>query len=77
MLFLNLKQELRKSIVPSAAAYKLDKLMAAIETYQQRTRQKVPRTDHPPLVLTTSAGLLCARSTCKEQAFQLLTDACC
>jgi 23S rRNA (adenine(2503)-C(2))-methyltransferase len=34
-------QELRKSIVPSAAAYKLDKLMAAIETYQQRTRQKV------------------------------------
>jgi hypothetical protein len=34
-------QELRKSIVPSAAAYKLDKLMAAIETYQQRTRQRV------------------------------------
>lgn len=34
-------QELRKSIVPSAAAYKLDKLMAAIDTYQQQTKQRV------------------------------------
>jgi adenine C2-methylase RlmN of 23S rRNA A2503 and tRNA A37 len=36
-----ISQELRKSIVPSASAYKLDKLMAAIETYQQRTKQRV------------------------------------
>ncbi len=33
-------QELRRSIVPSAAAYKLDRLMAAIATYQQKTQQK-------------------------------------
>lgn len=34
-------QELRQTIVPSAKAYKLDKLMAAIANYQQRTKQKV------------------------------------
>lgn len=34
-------QELRKSIVPSAAAYKLDKLMAAVDTYQAQTKQRV------------------------------------
>ncbi len=33
-------QELRRSIVPSAAAYKLDRLMAAVATYQQKTQQK-------------------------------------
>ena len=35
-------QELRQSIVPSARAYKLDKLMAAVDTYEQSSRQKVP-----------------------------------
>ena len=34
-------QELRKSIVPSAAAYKLDKLMAAVDAYQEQTKQRV------------------------------------
>ena len=34
-------QELRASIVPSARAYKLDKLMAAVDTYSERTGQKV------------------------------------
>lgn len=34
-------QELRQKIVPSARAYKLDKLMAAIETYQEKTKNKV------------------------------------
>ncbi|KAK9803248.1 hypothetical protein WJX73_009772 [Symbiochloris irregularis] len=34
-------QELRQSIVPSAKAYKLDKLLAAVDTYQQKTKQKV------------------------------------
>lgn len=34
-------QELRQSIVPSARAYKLDKLMAAIDTYREKTGQKV------------------------------------
>lgn len=34
-------QELRQSIVPSARAYKLDKLLAAVDAYQHRTRQKV------------------------------------
>ena len=52
-------QELRKSIVPSAAAYKLDKLMAAIETYQQRTRQRVRSRSDPDQPLSdprSSAG---------------------
>ena len=39
--FLRFLQDLRRSIVPSAAAYKLDRLMAAVATYQQRTRQRV------------------------------------
>ena len=39
-------QELRKSIVPSAAAYKLDRLMAAVATYQQKTQQKARRSQH-------------------------------
>lgn len=34
-------QELRQSIVPSARAYKLDKLMAAIDTYREKTGQKI------------------------------------
>lgn len=34
-------QDLRKTIVPSAKAYPLDKLMAAIDRYQMQTRQKV------------------------------------
>lgn len=34
-------QELRQKIVPSARAYKLDKLMAAVDEYQQKTGQKV------------------------------------
>lgn len=34
-------QQLRETIVPSAKAYKLDKLMQAIASYQQRTQQKV------------------------------------
>lgn len=34
-------QELRQSIVPSARAYKLDKLMAAVDKYEQSSRQKV------------------------------------
>ena len=34
-------QVLRQSIVPSARAYKLDKLMAAIDTYREKTGQKV------------------------------------
>lgn len=38
-------QELRKTIVPSAKAYPLDKLMAAVDKYQMQTRQKV-RTSH-------------------------------
>lgn len=44
-------QELRKSIVPSASAYKLDKLMAAIETYQQRTKQRVSKSVIADLLL--------------------------
>jgi len=34
-------QDLRKTIVPSAKAYPLDKLMAAVDKYQMHTRQKV------------------------------------
>lgn len=34
-------QELRQKIVPSARAYKLEKLMAAIEVYQEKTKRKV------------------------------------
>ena len=34
-------QELRRTLVPSAKAYPLDKLMAAVDKYQMRTRQKV------------------------------------
>ena len=34
-------QELRQSIVPSARAYKLDKLIAAVDKYEQSSRQKV------------------------------------
>jgi 23S rRNA (adenine2503-C2)-methyltransferase len=34
-------QALRQTIVPSARAYKLDKLMAAIDTYREKTGQKV------------------------------------
>ncbi|CAL5227047.1 g9945 [Coccomyxa viridis] len=34
-------QELRQSIVPSARAYKLDKLMAAVDKYEQSSRQKI------------------------------------
>lgn len=34
-------QALRRSLVPSAAAYPLERLMAAIATYQARTGQKV------------------------------------
>ena len=33
-------QELRQSIVPSARAYPLPKLMAALETYLDRSRQQ-------------------------------------
>ena len=36
-------QELRKTIVPSAKAYPLDKLMAAVDKYHMHTRQKVGR----------------------------------
>lgn len=46
-------QELRQSIVPSARAYKLDKLMAAVDTYEQSSRQKVtglaPSSDTPQI----------------------------
>jgi adenine C2-methylase RlmN of 23S rRNA A2503 and tRNA A37 len=34
-------QDLRQTIVPSAKAYKLDKLMAALDEYQEKTGQKV------------------------------------
>lgn len=34
-------QELRSLIVPTSRAYKLDRLMSAIDTYQQRTAQRV------------------------------------
>lgn len=34
-------QELRQQIVPSAKAYKLDKLVAAVKEYQRKTGQKV------------------------------------
>ena len=34
-------QELRKTIVPSAKAHPLDRLMAAVDQYQMKTRQKV------------------------------------
>lgn len=34
-------QELRQSIVPSARAYKLDKLMAAVDKYGRHSGQKV------------------------------------
>ena len=34
-------QDLRAKIVPSARAYKLDKLMAAVDEYQEKTKQKV------------------------------------
>lgn len=34
-------QALRRTLVPSAAAYPLERLMAAVATYQDRTRQKV------------------------------------
>ena len=34
-------QELRQSIVPSARAYKLDKLMAAVDKYEHSSGQKV------------------------------------
>ena len=34
-------QELRQKIVPSARAYKLDRLMSAIDTYHETTQQKI------------------------------------
>jgi adenine C2-methylase RlmN of 23S rRNA A2503 and tRNA A37 len=34
-------QELRQQIVPSARAYKLEKLMAAVDTYMAKCKQKV------------------------------------
>jgi adenine C2-methylase RlmN of 23S rRNA A2503 and tRNA A37 len=34
-------QELRQQIVPSARAYKLDKLMAAVDKYMAASKQKV------------------------------------
>ena len=34
-------QELRQKIVPSAKAYKLDKLIAAVDAYQQQTQQRI------------------------------------
>ncbi|KAL4451304.1 hypothetical protein ABPG77_009376 [Micractinium sp. CCAP 211/92] len=34
-------QELRQTIVPSAKAFKLDRLMGAVDEYQRRTRQSV------------------------------------
>jgi adenine C2-methylase RlmN of 23S rRNA A2503 and tRNA A37 len=34
-------QALRQSIVPSARAYKLDKLMAAVDAYREGSGQKV------------------------------------
>ena len=37
----SLLQELRKTLVPSAAAYKLDKLMAAVCVFQEQSDRKV------------------------------------
>lgn len=42
-------QELRQSIVPSARAYKLDKLMAAVDAYREKSGQKVYFAHLPPL----------------------------
>ena len=49
-------QELRKTIVPSAKAYPLGKLMAAVDKYQMQTRQKV-NTPVPLLSCVLSATL--------------------
>ena len=40
-LTLRVLQELRKTLVPSAAAYKLDRLMAAVCAYQEQSGRKV------------------------------------
>ena len=34
-------QELRQTIVPSAKAYKLDRLMAAVDAYQEKTKMRI------------------------------------
>ena len=54
-------QELRQSIVPSARAYKLDKLMAAVDKYEQSSRQKVPTftTAIASQPIGIVAGILC------------------
>ena len=49
-------QELRKTIVPSAKAYPLDRLMAAVDKYQMQTRQKVSLLCQMPLLLLGHAS---------------------
>ena len=44
-------QELRQTIVPSAKAYPLDRLMAAVDKYQMLTRQKVVPIPLPALLV--------------------------
>lgn len=50
-------QELRKTIVPSAKAYPLDRLMAAVDKYQMHTRQKVITAAQ--LYQTTNSAMCC------------------
>lgn len=61
-------QELRKTIVPSAKAYPLDKLMAAVDKYQMHTRQKVitlaPYCSRTALSITWFCNVLCAYVMC-------------
>ena len=52
-------QALRAQIVPSARAYKLDKLMAAVDTYSERTGQKA----RPPTANIAVAGKPCLASS--------------
>ena len=54
-------QALRAQIVPSARAYKLDKLMAAVDTYSERTGQKACPLDSHGLLLFI---LSCLASSC-------------
>jgi hypothetical protein len=54
-------QELRKTIVPSARAYPLHKLLAAVQEYQEATQQRVRLGEHSvwaALVLPFSLPLL-------------------
>ena len=66
-------QELRKTIVPSAAAHKLDRLMQAVRYYQQQTKRKVmhhiaPRGNLHAALLTVLCQPMSARELSADQA---------